>query len=100
MMSEARLRERLNRLRAAETPGPSFESVMTPVTRRRRLRVRRATLAMGGLVAFAVLALLARPDHPPGLATSVAPPTTDWLLQTPQADWMTRSSAKERSHGS
>jgi hypothetical protein len=98
-MSEARLRELLNRLRAAETPAPSFESVMTPVTRHGRLRVGRAALAISGLVA-AVAALLAWPDRPPSLGTAVAPPTTDWLLQTPQDDWLTRGSQKEGSHGS
>jgi hypothetical protein len=54
-----------------------------------------------GIVAVAVAMLQAKPEPSPRLASLALPPTTDWLLETPRADWLTQDSRrleKENSH--
>jgi len=97
-MSEAQLRDRLKRLGAAEAPAPSFESVMAPARRRSRPRLGRVALAAAALAGAVVLGLHARSDRAPKLAALTPPPTTDWLLKTPQADWLTHVQKAEKPH--
>ncbi len=88
-MSEARLRDELRRLAAAQRRPPSFESVMAPARARRRPRlpVVRAAVAGTSLLAALLVVLSPRPDPAPRLAALTLPPTTDWLLETPRATW-------------
>jgi hypothetical protein len=91
-MSKARLRAQLNRIRAMESPPPSFASVIaTRAQRRGRLRLGRAAAAACCILGAAVFMLVARPDRPPDVATLASPPTTDWLLRTPSAHLMTQT---------
>jgi hypothetical protein len=101
-MSDARLR-RLLRRAAADGAPDAFESVVT--SRRTRWRVARIRVAaVGAGLAALLLAVVPHPPPQPAprLAAATLPPTTDWLLETPRADWLTHSQRrpdKERPDG-
>jgi hypothetical protein len=38
-----------------------------------------------------LVVLRTKPEPSPQLAALALPPTTDWLLDTPRADWLTRN---------
>ncbi len=100
-MNDDRLADLLHGLKATQDAPDSFESVLT--SRRTRWRLRRAPVAVlaAGIVAVAVALLQPKPEHARRLASLALPSTTDWLLETPRADWLTQDSKRletENSH--
>lgn len=85
-MDDKFLRSAFHALDAKEPP--SFEAVASQGGAR-RLRKARAGLVVLAFIAVAVAAPLLRPAQSPEMAIAlVQPPTTDWLLQTPDPEWI------------
>jgi hypothetical protein len=78
---------------------PPFEEV---VSQRRHRRLRKVRVGLAALVLIALIAapFVAPPPHETEIAL-LTPPTTDWLLETPDPQWveqLDRHANEEPSH--
>jgi hypothetical protein len=83
---------------------PTFESVLAS-RQRRRVRTLRAGLVAVLIIAATAAPFVLRPSHPETEFALLTPPTTDWLLETPDPQWVAqlnqntpRDTPEEPSH--
>ncbi len=94
-MSDERLHALLRQTEERQASPETFDDVMAASRRRWRLRRVRAAIAAALLVALSFAAFRDGRETGPQFAELALPPTTDWLLETPPPDWLTRASAPD-----
>ena len=85
---------------AASGAPPPFETVLAS-RQPRRVRALRAGLTAILIIAAAAAPFVLRPAPPEREFALLTPPTTDWLLETPDPQWVAQldqNTSEEPSH--
>ena len=85
---------------ASKTDAPPFETILAARSPR-RVRKLRAGLALIFILAVAAAPFALRQTPDDAQVAMLTPPTTDWLLETPDPQWVAqldRNTPEEPSH--
>ncbi len=96
-MSDERLRSLMRPLFVRAGEPPPLDAILSARAKRWRVRPLRAALAAACAVTVVLAVVETRPRPAQQLAELTLPPTTDWLLETPPADWLAHTSTQDPS---